>query len=396
AERENDIRAEMERTGVAYEKAAAGVDQLRASRKGLTAESRLAELRDQGQATRDLIAAQRLGPVELGQSRAAQAAERQIKADRITDPAQADALRHGASGQVAYEDRLEREGRLLNELRGPRQQAALDLEAIRKLYAEGAISAEEFADAQNKAALRGLAASRSFADGAELALRRYADEAGNAAAQADRVVTGGLRGMENGLTDFATGTKTAAEAFSAMAAQIINDLIRMQIQANITSKISDGITAAGGVGGLFGRMFGGDATASGGSLDATGVDMTGGGGWWPFAGGGIMTSRGKVPLRTYSGGGIANSPQAAIFGEGATPEAYVPVPSGRIPVELRLPRPVDAGNSVHLAEGAVVVNAPGATAAVPAILRGAVQQSVGAVRGLADRGGSFAKSVGRR
>ena len=48
-----------------------------------------------------------------------------------------------------------------------------------------------------------------------------------------------------------------------------------------------------------------------------------------------MTNRGSIPLRTYSGGGIANSPQLALFGETSTPEAYVPVPSGRIPVEIR-------------------------------------------------------------
>ncbi|RTL87900.1 MAG: hypothetical protein EKK29_07060 [Hyphomicrobiales bacterium] len=54
-----------------------------------------------------------------------------------------------------------------------------------------------------------------------------------------------------------------------------------------------------------------------------------------FAGGGIMTDRGPLPLRAYAGGGIANSPQLALFGEGSSPEAYVPVPSGRIPVEMR-------------------------------------------------------------
>lgn len=32
---------------------------------------------------------------------------------------------------------------------------------------------------------------------------------------------------------------------------------------------------------------------------------------------------------------MATSPQVAVFGEGSTPEAYVPVPSGRIPVEMR-------------------------------------------------------------
>jgi hypothetical protein len=54
-----------------------------------------------------------------------------------------------------------------------------------------------------------------------------------------------------------------------------------------------------------------------------------------FADGGIMTSAGNVPLRKYAGGGIANSPQMAMFGEGSTPEAYVPLPDGRrIPVAM--------------------------------------------------------------
>lgn len=58
-------------------------------------------------------------------------------------------------------------------------------------------------------------------------------------------------------------------------------------------------------------------------------------GFRAFAGGGIMTADGALPLRQYAGGGMATSPQVAVFGEGSTPEAYVPVPSGRIPVEMR-------------------------------------------------------------
>ena len=55
-----------------------------------------------------------------------------------------------------------------------------------------------------------------------------------------------------------------------------------------------------------------------------------------FATGGIMTPKGAVPLRRYARGGIATAPQAAIYGEGATPEAFVPLPDGRrIPVALR-------------------------------------------------------------
>jgi len=54
------------------------------------------------------------------------------------------------------------------------------------------------------------------------------------------------------------------------------------------------------------------------------------------ANGGVMTSRGPMPLKAYARGGIANSPQMAIFGEGSTPEAYVPLPDGRsIPVKMK-------------------------------------------------------------
>jgi len=60
-------------------------------------------------------------------------------------------------------------------------------------------------------------------------------------------------------------------------------------------------------------------------------------GYRTFAGGGIMTAHGELPLRQYAGGGVATSPQVSVFGEGSTPEAYVPVPSGRIPVEVRTP-----------------------------------------------------------
>ena len=59
-------------------------------------------------------------------------------------------------------------------------------------------------------------------------------------------------------------------------------------------------------------------------------------GWAGFADGGIMSTNGPLPLRMYSNGGIANSPQVAIFGEGRMNEAYVPLPNGRsIPVEMR-------------------------------------------------------------
>lgn len=54
-----------------------------------------------------------------------------------------------------------------------------------------------------------------------------------------------------------------------------------------------------------------------------------------FANGGIMTSGGSVPLKKYAKGGVATTPQLALYGEGRHPEAYVPLPDGRtIPVTM--------------------------------------------------------------
>lgn len=49
--------------------------------------------------------------------------------------------------------------------------------------------------------------------------------------------------------------------------------------------------------------------------------------------GGVFGPEGVVPLKKYAKGGIASSPQLALFGEGSHKEAYVPLPDGRsIPV----------------------------------------------------------------
>jgi len=54
------------------------------------------------------------------------------------------------------------------------------------------------------------------------------------------------------------------------------------------------------------------------------------------ANGNVMTQNGPMPLKKYANGGIARSPQVSVFGEGSTPEAYVPLPDGRsIPVTMK-------------------------------------------------------------
>lgn len=109
-----------------------------------------------------------------------------------------------------------------------------------------------------------------------------------------------------------------------------------------------------------------------------------------FADGGVMTDKGPLPLRRYASGGIADSPQLAMFGEGATPEAYVPLPDGRaIPVRMQGGR------------GDTIINVTvGGSNSSPALIAGtvalAVEQAQARIYGDADRGGSAARRLGRR
>lgn len=148
-------------------------------------------------------------------------------------------------------------------------------------------------------------------------------------ARIKEVVTGAKETIKGFLADVRTGLKEGAtlwEAFGKAARTALDKVIE-----KLSNAIFDKLT-----GGIVDWMLDGGSKGPGASTGSilsqiiTGIAKI-----LPFADGGIMTSRGPVPLRKYAGGGIATSPQLALFGEGSVPEAYVPVPSGRIPVELR-------------------------------------------------------------
>jgi len=96
--------------------------------------------------------------------------------------------------------------------------------------------------------------------------------------------------------------------------------------------------------------------------------FSGGGGFLkgilPFEAGGVMTSSGPIPLRRYAAGGVASSPQLAMFGEGSRPEAYVPLPDGRsIPVALKAAQNVGQPGNSNMPAPKITINnnAPGVT-----------------------------------
>lgn len=145
----------------------------------------------------------------------------------------------------------------------------------------------------------------------------------------------------------AANSSTAAGSVMTMgnaatqAAQALIALARAAGAQQAAASSSGGSGFFGDIFGAVGDFFSStpDVSPSASYGGILGMEGGGGGSWfdsiWPFANGGIMSKYGSAPLRKYANGGIANSPQLALYGEGSRPEAYVPLPDGRtIPVTV--------------------------------------------------------------
>jgi hypothetical protein len=164
---------------------------------------------------------------------------------------------------------------------------------------------------------------------------------------------GTLQDASTGFVQALSKGADAASAFSSALSKIGDKLISGALDSLFSSAFK-GLGSGGGLGGLLGGLL-----PSGGL----------------FANGGIMTARGPVQLRTYANGGVANSPQLAVYGEGSGPEAYVPLPDGkRIPVAMQAPAnantPVAGGGTSQ-----INVYAPGATM-TPEEYKGITMQAI--------------------
>jgi hypothetical protein len=96
--------------------------------------------------------------------------------------------------------------------------------------------------------------------------------------------------------------------------------------------------SSGGLGSILGA--GNDGVLGGGTGILGALTNFGSsiGSFFGFANGGIMTEYGPLKLNKYSQGGIVNSPQLFMAGEGRYSEAQVPLPDGRsIPVTMTGP-----------------------------------------------------------
>jgi TP901 family phage tail tape measure protein len=138
-----------------------------------------------------------------------------------------------------------------------------------------------------------------------------------------------------GFADMVTGARSAKEVFADFLKGMADALIQTA-KTMIAQYIAIGIAKMFAFPSAPGMAFNPSAAGPFGAGGlSTGLSFTPG--FTGFANGGVMSSRGPMPLRTYSRGGVANSPQVAVFGEGMMNEAYVPLPDGRrIPVAMQM------------------------------------------------------------
>jgi len=223
----------------------------------------------------------------------ADAAEREIdRIGRIFDKLKEDQQRRA--------EEIKREGeKVFEATRTPAERLAAELENLNKLLEAGAINWDTYSRAVFQAQDNFDKASKSIKD-ENKTLFQALEEA--------------VKGFGKKFTDtFVEMVETGKFEFKGLVKSILSDIARIAIQKGITDPLIKAATS-----------------------------------FLPFANGGIMTSQGSMPLKKYASGGIANSPQVALFGEGSRPEAYVPLPDGRtIPVTM------NGGGSTNVS---VVVN----------------------------------------
>lgn len=164
-------------------------------------------------------------------------------------------------GKSAYEQGLLTAQRqidlqTLESAKNINEQNVTEMEALYRAAAVAKKELKELYDAN-------YAAARSWQTGLLRGLNEYVGTATNAAEQTRIAVVNGFHEMDDALTNF---VKTGKLDFRAFADSIITDLLRIQVQKNITGPLA----AASGnfLGSIFGNIFGGGTQAPAPVFDA--------------------------------------------------------------------------------------------------------------------------------
>ena len=187
---------------------------------------------------------------------------------------------------------------------------AAELAKLKTLLNAGAISQDIYNRAVVAAEKKQLEARKDAEAGSIRAFQTYREQSEDTAKMVEKVFTDAMKGTEDAIVGMVTSGSINLKSLSSLANSVFNDITRMMVRKSITEPLFNSIESGG-----FGKFI-------------TGL--------LPFEQGGIMTAQGALPLHRYATGGIASSPQMALFGEGRRPEAYVPLPDGRsIPVTMQ-------------------------------------------------------------
>lgn len=156
-----------------------------------------------------------------------------------------------------------------------------------------------------------------------------------------------------------TGLMKGKFELGSFVEYVLEEILRIQMAKQLAAAADAIIGGGGGSGwmgmvtGAIGSYFGGPT--GGAAAGAASGAASGAGGSFGQLGGsyqssvfadGVMTEYGQLALKKYSNGGVARTPQVAIYGEGTGAEAYVPLPDGRtIPVTMSGGQPSGGGMS---------------------------------------------------
>jgi len=156
--------------------------------------------------------------------------------------------------------------------------------------------------------------------------QKWLDDYRDITQEMDDVWAQSLDSMSNSLADmFVTGKS----GWRDYATSILKEIARV-MTAKVVGQFVEFAMSFFNFGG-----GGGTAGASKAGMTANTSASSAGSNVKGYANGGIHSSAGSLPLHKYATGGIAKTPQMALFGEGRLPEAYVPLPDGRsIPVTM--------------------------------------------------------------
>lgn len=323
-------------------------------------------------------------------------------------------LRETEASRARYQDQLRNRAAGMN----PELQYRNELSQLNDMLNQSMINEEQYTVKVEEANIRRLEAYRDFSSGAEAALRRYALDSKNYGSLAAQGVNQIMYSMENFAATMITKSKSASEAFKNMAQSIIQSMAQMAAKATITGPLSGMLT------GLF-KSVGGGASAD------------------PFSGAGsYMSSASFTNMVGLHDGGVVgtdatftrNVPATSFYGAGRFHNGGLPgIMPNEVPTILEKGEEVLTANdprhamnlgkvpanqniggmtnqSVNISDGAIVVNAPGATKedahaiavqvatqvvqlAAPELVRQGARAGVQGVRQLTGKDAAFAKSL---